>query len=239
MARTKTYINWSSGKDAALALYHLKKDKTLDIDRLVTTLNSHHQRVSMHGLKRELLEKQAQSIGLPLETIELPEEPTMEDYNHIMEHTVKNLQKAGYTTCGFGDIFLQDLRIYREEQLKPYRISCLFPLWKKDTKELIRQFIELGFKAIVVCINADLLDASFLGREIDKDFLNDLPSEVDPCGENGEFHTFCFDGPILSGPVPFTLGERIYREYKAPKQNDNQHTNRNTGFWFVDLLPVD
>ena len=234
----KTYFNWSSGKDSALAFYYLQKDNKYPIDKLITSINTHHNRVSMHGLRRELLMKQVQEIGLPLTTLELPEEPTMEVYQNEMMRVVSKLQTEGYTHCGFGDIFLEDLRNYREEQLKPYNIKCCFPLWKKDTKKLMREFISLGFKAIVICIKSELLDVSFVGRELDEDFINDLPSNIDPCGENGEFHTFCFDGPIFAHPIKFTKGEKVYREYQSPNQENNLKNN-SMGFWFCDLLLLD
>lgn len=235
----KTYFNWSSGKDAALALYYLQQEGKYQIERLVTSINGHHKRVSMHGLRKELLEKQVQAMGIPMDIIELPEEPTMEVYNQVMNRVVKKLQSEGFSYSGFGDIFLEDLRTYREEQLNPFNIKCCFPLWKMDTKELITEFINLGFKAIVISIKSELLDVSFAGREIDESFINDLPSNVDPCGENGEFHTFCFDGPIFSHPIKFEIGEKVFREYKSPKQDEN-HENTNTmGFWFCDLLPIE
>ena len=233
MERKKTYFNWSSGKDASLALYRLKQDPDVYIDRLPTSINAHHDRVSMHGLRRELLNRQAESIGLPLETIELPEAPSMEDYNQIMEQAVKRLKSQAYTHCGFGDIFLEDLRKYREEQLEPHQISCIFPLWKSDTKALLHEFISLGFKAVVICIKAELLDESFLGREIDERFIADLPANVDPCGENGEFHTFCYDGPIFNHPIAFQTGEKTYKEYKNPEGKAGM------GFWFQELIPID
>ncbi|MCK5440821.1 MAG: adenine nucleotide alpha hydrolase [Maribacter sp.] len=234
--KLKTYFNWSSGKDASLALYYLQREKKYHVDRLLTSINTHHDRVSMHGLRRELLEKQIKSIGLPLTTIELPEKPTMEDYNHIMNGTIIALKSKGYTNCGFGDIFLEDLRTYREEQLIPHGIACHFPLWKRDTKEIISEFIELGFKAIVICVKSELLDATFVGREIDENFIHDLPPKVDPCGENGEFHTFCYDGPIFTNPIKFDIGEKVYREYKTPKRDSQQQGKDTLGFWFCDLI---
>lgn len=228
--KNKTYFNWSSGKDSSLALYHLQKKSQLNIDRLITTINSHYQRVSMHGLRRELLEAQAQAIDLPLDMIELPEQPTMETYDEIVDKKIQKLVTEGYTDCGFGDIFLEDLRVYRENQLKPFNINYHFPLWKRDTKELIKEFIDLGFKAILVCIKDELLDKSFAGRDIDENFIEDLPNTVDPCGENGEFHTFCYDGPIFKQPVKFTVGEKTYREYKNPDKD-----GKDVGFWFQDL----
>lgn len=193
----------------------------------------------MHGLRRELLERQVQEIGLPLTTIELPKEPSMEVYNTAMEHVIGKLHSEGYTHCGFGDIFLEDLRIYRETKLSPYDIECCFPLWKRDSKELITEFLDLGFRAIIIALNSEVLDVSFAGREIDENFLKDLPSNVDPCGENGEFHTFCFDGPIFTNPVEFTLGEKVYREYKRPKDQDTSTVGHSMGFWFSDLLPIE
>ncbi|UTW62556.1 adenine nucleotide alpha hydrolase [bacterium SCSIO 12741] len=231
----KAYFNWSSGKDASLALYYLQQEGLLEVDQLLTSVNGHHNRVSMHGLRRELLERQAKSIGLPLSVIELPEEPTMEDYNRIMEQSVLSLKGQGYSHCGFGDIFLEDLRSYREEQLKPFGITSHFPLWKRDTRELIYDFLDKGFKAVVVCIKSELLEESFVGRDIDESFLNDLPANVDPCGENGEFHTFCYDGPIFQYPILFDLGEHVFREYKNPDTTSKE----SLGFWFCDLIPKD
>ncbi|AOR28817.1 ATP-binding domain-containing protein [Formosa sp. Hel1_33_131] len=236
--KLKTYFNWSSGKDASLAFYHMQREGIYSIERLLTSINAHHDRVTMHGLRRELLEQQIKSIGIPVTTVELPEEPSMEDYNQIMSCTVMKLKSDGYSDCGFGDIYLEDLRIFREEKLKPFGIRCHFPLWKRDTKTIINEFIKLGFKAIVICIKSDLLDKSFVGREIDEDFINDLPKNVDPCGENGEFHTFCYDGPIFKKPIKFNIGDKILREYKAPKQDDQLTDNGTIGFWFCDLLPI-
>jgi len=228
--KQKTYFNWSTGKDSALALHYLQQQNKLDIDLLVTTINAHHERVSMHGLRKELMYRQIESIGIPIETIELPEMPSMEDYDQIMGETVNSLKERGYTDCGFGDIFLEDLRTYREQKLEG--IKCHFPLWKIDTKKLMNEFIQQGFKAIVICLNGELLDHSFVGRELDKSFINDLPDNIDPCGENGEFHTFCYDGPIFNKPVQFEIGEKIQRHYKKP----NGELDEKTGYWFLDLL---
>lgn len=238
MNKLKTYFNWSTGKDASLALYHLQKSEKYQIDRLVTSINMHHNRVSMHGLRRELLMTQAKEIGLPVTTIELPEQPTMEVYNKEMQSTVTKLKRKGYSHCGFGDIFLEDLRAYRENQLKPYGIKCHFPIWQKNTKKLIEEFLSLGFKAIIIAINGEVLDPSFVGRIIDENFLKDLPPNVDPCGEHGEFHTFCFDGPIFANPIRFTLGEKVYREYNKPEEKGKSSTDNKMGFWFVDLIPI-
>jgi uncharacterized protein (TIGR00290 family) len=232
-AAIKTYFNWSSGKDSALALYYLQADKNYRVEELVTSINAHYQRVSMHGLRRELLDQQVSALGLPHRSIELPEQPSMKEYETLMREAVLDLQEKGFECAAFGDIFLEDLRRYREKQLDAFGIKTVFPLWKKDTTQLMHEFIEAGFKAIVICINADVLDLSFAGRMIDKDFLLDLPAGVDACGENGEFHSFCFDGPIFDRPVPFEIGEKIYRAYKSP-----ENENSTIGFWFCDLVPL-
>ncbi len=243
------YFNWSTGKDSALALYYLLQDKNFEIGHLLTTVNAHFNRVSMHGLRRELMEKQISAIGIPFGTIELPEEPSMEEYEVLMNDTVQELKAKGYNDCAFGDIFLEDLRAYREKQLEKVGIQATFPLWKKDTTKLLKTFLKLGFKSIVICAKADLLDKSFVGRVIDEQFMSDLPENVDPCGENGEFHTFCFDGPIFSKPVPFEVGETIFKAYKNPENcdtsNDKSTQHKSTesnenemGFWYCDLIPA-
>lgn len=232
--RHKTYFNWSTGKDSAMALYHMMQSDDYQVDRLITTVNAHYNRVSMHGLRRALMEEQAKSLHLPLTTIELPEQPSMEEYTEKMEDAVKQLSNTGYTHTGFGDIFLEDLRAYREQQLNAFNITCCFPLWKRDTRALITEFVSLGFKAIVICVKSELLDASFVGRELDLDFIHDLPDTVDPCGENGEFHTFCYDGPIFNQPIAFTVGETVFKSYPNP---DKKASNSSLGFWFCDLIP--
>ena len=237
----KTYFNWSGGKDSALALYHAMSSDVNRPELLLTSVNASFDRVSMHGVRRELLELQAQRIGLPLQTIEVGEGLTMPLYNEIMGKTVSGLKEKGYTQTVFGDIFLEDLRAYREEQLRPYGIRAHFPLWQRDTKALLTEFLDLGFKTLIVCIKSELLDASFAGRVIDRDFIKDLPAGVDPCGENGEFHTFVYDGPIFSEPVAFEIGEKVYREYARPKENDDSDvcvTDKEMGFWFCDLVPI-
>lgn len=230
----KTFFNWSTGKDSALALYYLQKNPEYQVDLLLTSVNKHHDRISMHGLRRSMLEEQAKAIGIPLTTIELPETPTMDEYNSIMGEKINSLTKQGFTHSAFGDIFLEDLRKYREEKLSQYNIKALFSLWKKDTKELITQFLDLGFKTIVVCVNGNLLDKSFVGRVIDEQFLKDLPDNVDPCGENGEFHTFCFDGPIFSYPIEFEIGEIVSKSYNSPKTETEPHEA--IDFWFCDIF---
>ena len=240
----KTYLNWSSGKDAALALHYLQQDKNYEVTHLLTAVNAYHNRVSMHGVRRELLQQQIAATGLSFSTIELSEQPNMQEYEAAMESIILRLKEQGFTHAAFGDIFLEDLRQYREDQLRRLGMQTSFPLWKKDTRQLLEEMIDLGFKAIIVCINAQLLPEEFCGRIIDKSFLEDLPPHIDSCGENGEFHTFCFDGPVFKKPVPFTIGEKVYREYKSPAATatgDECFTTpqqTNVGFWFCDLLPI-
>jgi uncharacterized protein (TIGR00290 family) len=230
MSVHKTYFNWSSGKDSAMALHYLLQDKAYNVEYLLTSVNAHYKRVSMHGVRTELLQRQVEAIGIESGCIVLPEQPTNEEYEQIAGSKVRQLKADGYEFASFGDIFLEDLRKYREDQLARVGIKTVFPLWKRDTRQLMEEFVDSGFKAIVVCVNGASLDRSFAGRVVDRDFINDLPASVDPCGENGEFHTFCYDAPYYSQPVGYTIGETVYREY------DNAG-NKN-GFWFCDLLPV-
>lgn len=239
----KTYFNWSSGKDSTLALYYMLQEPDFEITQLITTVNKDFERVSMHGLREALLDLQAESLGLPLEKIYLPATVSMDAYTQIFQDKVQRLKERGFTHCVFGDIFLEDLRTYREKQLSTLRIEALFPLWKKDTKELMKTFIDLGFKAITVCVNAKHLDTSFCGRIVDHKFIDDLPDTVDPCGENGEFHTFVFDGPIFNKPIKFTVGEIVKREYEAASKKDtncykkDDEVSWDSSFWFCDLIP--
>lgn len=209
--------------------------------KLVTTLNTEVNRISMHGLRKELLVLQAQSLGLPLHIIPLQGNVSMNNYNEVMRKHTSQLLREGFTHSVFGDIFLEDLRTYREKQLNEIGIHAHFPLWKKDTHQMIKELLDLGFKAITVCVNAKYLDRSFCGRLIDEDFLNELPANVDPCGENGEFHTFVFDGPNFRVPVQFKIGEVVERFYTPSKEKDDCFSDDtaswDTAFFYCDLLP--
>ncbi|MCA6069257.1 diphthine--ammonia ligase [Chryseobacterium sp. RG1] len=233
--KPKAIFNWSSGKDSALALYKTLQEDQFEITSLLTSINKEFQRISMHGVHVSLLEKQAESLGFPLIKMELPKEPTMEEYREIMSKTMNTIQSQGVTHSIFGDIFLEDLRKYREDQLQSIGMEGVFPLWKIKTTDLIHEFLDLGFKTIVTCVNETYLDKSFAGRIIDKDFINDLPENVDPCGENGEFHTFTFDGPVFKNPVQFEMGETVKKTYPKPKTDDHEE-NGDYVFWFCDLL---
>jgi uncharacterized protein (TIGR00290 family) len=242
--KKKALFNWSSGKDSALALYKILRDKEYDVTCLLTSVNQEFQRISMHGVRVELLHQQSKSIGLHLEIMQIPEMPTMEVYEDVMTATLSKLKEQGITHSIFGDIFLEDLRKYREDKLATIGFESVFPLWKVPTQDLIQEFITLGFKTIVVCVNERYLDKSFVGRVIDQDFINDLPDNVDVCGENGEFHTFTYDGPIFSKPINFEIGEVVYRKYEKPEKEEASDTACDTsasdafdfGFWYCDLL---
>ena len=239
MNKHKTYFNWSTGKDSAIALYHLLQDERYAVDELITTVNSHYNRVSMHGLRKKLLIAQTNALNIPASLIELPEMPSIEVYEQKMLETVTTLKDKGFTHSAFGDIFLEDLRIYREKQLAKQGFKTLFPIWKRNTKELLNEFLYLGFKTIIVCANSKYFGVDFVGTVIDKNFIDNLPEGVDPCGENGEFHTFCFYGPIFKNPIPFTIGEKVYREYNAPKSDDDsicKSDSEKYGVWYCDLL---
>ncbi len=233
--KPQALFNWSSGKDSALALYKILQENQYEVSTLLTSIHEEFQRVSMHGVHVSLLEKQAESLGIPLVKMELPKEPSMEEYQKIMSNTMAEIQALGVTHSIFGDIFLEDLRKYREQQLNAIGMQAVFPLWKKDTSILIREFLDLGFKTIVTCVNGSYLDKGFAGRMIDHDFIKDLPENVDPCGENGEFHTFTFDGPIFKTPVAFEIGETVKKTYPKPKTDADKEGGEYV-FWFSDLI---
>ncbi len=227
--KIKTVFHWSSGKDSALALFHLMNDSRYQVSQLLTTINSYYQRVTMHGTPIELLKKQLRSIGLPYTFVELPESPSMAEYESRVKKTMIELKKTNITHAAYGDIFLEDLKNYREREMKKVGFETIFSIWKRDTFDLIKEFINHGFQAKIICANSQL-GPDFLGRQIDTAFLSDLPSGIDPCGENGEFHTFCYDGPLFSSSVEFDLGEKIKRTYPDPKSDGS------VDFWFINLV---
>ncbi|RKR83084.1 uncharacterized protein (TIGR00290 family) [Mucilaginibacter gracilis] len=235
-------FNWSGGKDSALALYHCLQDKDIDIKYLVTTVNDAVNRVSMHGVREELLIRQAQAIGIPLYQIRLPEIPGMKEYDDTMRTHLNHFKSEGITHSIFGDIFLEDLKTYRDLRLAEVGITGVYPLWKRDTRELINEFLSLGFGTVIACTQASLCHLA--GREISHELINLLPREVDVCGENGEFHTFTFKGPIFKNPINYKTGELVFKEYMAPKSSDDSCVSitqapQIAGFWYCDLLPAD
>jgi uncharacterized protein (TIGR00290 family) len=203
---------WSGGKDSAMALHALLQQKEFQISALLTTVTEGYERISMHGVRRELLERQAQSIGLPLHEVRIPPQCVNPIYEARMEEALRFHLEKGVSKVAFGDIFLEDLRAYREENLARVGMTAVFPIWKRDTRELIRTFRASRFRAIAVCVDSTVLDPSFAGRELDDSFFCDLPPHADPCGENGEFHTFVFEGPIFKSPIPVRAGEIVNRD---------------------------
>lgn len=224
-------MNWSGGKDSSLALHKVLSEGEFDVKFLLTSVSSQWQRISMHGVRRELLHKQAESIGIELIEVLIPEMPSMEVYEQELNRTLDHLIGQGVTHSIFGDIFLEDLREYREKQLEKRNVLGVFPLWKVPTTDLMQQFITGDFKALVVCVDGNKLDKSYCGRIIDQSFVNDLPSDVDPCGENGEFHTFVYDAPFFRNPIAFDIGETVFREYQTCDPNISSQ------FYFCDLVP--
>ena len=219
----KIIFTWSGGKDSAMALYELQKNKNYEIIALLTTITVDYDRISMHGVRKLLLEQQAESLGLPLEKIYISKNSGNEEYEEKMKDALVSYWDKGVSSVAFGDIFLEDLRRYREENLSRIGLRGIFPLWKRNTAELAQAFIGLGFKAIISCIDSKFLDKNFAGKRFDKEFLSEIPPEVDPCGENGEFHSFVFGGSIFKKEVSCKKGEVILRD------------NR---FYYCDLLPV-
>jgi uncharacterized protein (TIGR00290 family) len=210
---------WSGGKDSAMALNVLRQERKLQVAALLTTVTEGYERVSMHGVRRTLLQRQAEAIGLPLHEVRIPPQCVNPAYEARMRQALLSQKENGVRCVAFGDIFLQDLREYRERNLAQVEMNAIFPIWKRDTRELAQEFCATGFRAIAVCIDSKKLSREFVGRELDHSFFRDLPAEVDPCGENGEFHSFVYDGPILSNAIAIERGEVVERG----------------GFYFCDL----
>jgi len=203
---------WSGGKDSAMALHALSQQDGVRVTGLLTTVTEGFERVSMHGVRRELLQRQAMSIGLPLQEVRIPPQCVNPIYEARMEAAMRTAYEQGIRKIAFGDIFLEDLRAYREKNLARVGMEAIFPIWKRDTRDLAREFVRSGFHARTVCIDPRVLDRSFAGRELDESFFRDLPPHADACGENGEFHTFVYDGPIFKKSVKCTTGEIVERD---------------------------
>jgi len=212
---------WSGGKDSAMALHTLLQQKQHRVVTLLTTVTEGYDRIAMHGVRRELLHRQVESLGLPLHEVSIPPQCVNPIYEARMEQALRLFWDQGVRKVAFGDIFLEDLRAYREKNLARIGMTAIFPLWKRDTRELIGYFHEKHFRAIAACVDLKTLNPSFAGRELDESFFRELPPLADPCGENGEFHTFVFDGPIFQSPIPVRKGDIVSRD----------------GFVFCDLLP--
>ncbi|MFZ3405268.1 ATP-binding protein [Aeromonas salmonicida] len=223
MTKTKVLLSWSSGKDSAWALHRLQQDPAIEVVGLFTTLNQAFERVAMHGVRKQLLMQQAECVGLPLTTLDLPWPCTNEDYARIMTDFIASVVAQGIRHMAFGDLFLEDVRAYREKQLVGMGIEPLFPLWGSKTDELARQMMAAGLRARISSLDPKKLDAGLGGHDFDPALLAALPQGVDPCGENGEFHTLAYDGPMFLRPLAMYVGETVERD----------------GFIFTDLLPAD
>ncbi|MCX8150322.1 MAG: diphthine--ammonia ligase [Candidatus Bathyarchaeota archaeon] len=223
MAMEKVVVGWSGGKDSAFALYEILKSQTYEVVALLTTVTRDYDRVSIHGVRRVLLEAQAEALGLPLEVMLLNKGASDIDYESNLVEELKKFKSRGVEKVVYGDIFLEDVKRYRDNLLAKVNMIGVYPLWKKDTGQLAHTFVDLGFKAIITVVDSKVLGSEYSGRKYNRQFLEDLPTTVDPCGENGEFHSFVYDGPIFKKPVMFKKGDILLRE------------NR---FWYCDLLPL-
>lgn len=215
-------MSWSGGKDSALALYELQRAGQYRIAALVTTVTETYDRISMHGVRRVLLEQQCASIGAPLEPVFITNRATNDEYERQMRAVLEKYKGQGVQTVAFGDIFLADLRSYRERNLAQLGMRGLFPIWQRNTRELADTFVKLGFEAVTTCVDSQVLGREFVGRKYDAQFIGDLPPAVDPCGENGEFHSFAYKGPIFRTPIACRTGETVLRDAR---------------YYFCDLLP--
>ena len=222
---------WSGGKDSSLALHRLLRDDRFEVAGLLTTCSTEYRRVSMHGVRVELVAAQARAIGLPLTEVYVSSSSTNDEYGAKMAAALEQLKSQGVTRIAFGDIYLADLRAWREAQLANIGLKAEFPLWGREPRMLLDEFIGDGFRSMLCCVSDAYLDASWLGREIDRAFIAELPRDVDPCGENGEFHSFAFDGPIFAAGLGVAAGERVYRPVAVPLEGPRAAK----GFWYCEL----
>lgn len=211
--KEKIVFSWSGGKDSAMALHEILRSGSYDVVALITTVTSQYQRICMHGVRESLLEAQAKATGIPCDKIYMSYEPTNQEYEAKLKATLHTYLAKGIKRVVFGDIFLEDLKAYRDQNLAAWGMEGIYPLWKRDSRELIQHFVTQGFKAVLVCVDERVLPESWAGKSIDETFLADLPDGVDPCGENGEYHTFVYEGPIFQDKIDITLGEQVV---KAP-----------------------
>ena len=208
----RALLSWSSGKDSAWSLHLLRQQGEYDVVGLLTTFNREADRVAMHGVRRELVEAQAESAGIPLWDVDLPSPCSNTDYENIMEETCRAAVRKGIEYMAFGDLFLRDIREYREKQLRGSGLTPIFPVWGIPTNELARTMIASGLKAKLTCVDTQSLSREFAGREFNETLLSDLPSQIDPCGENGEFHSFVYAGPMFRRELSIDVGEIVTRE---------------------------
>lgn len=228
----KAVMNWSGGKDSALALWRVLQSDAYQVETLLTTLNAANRRISMHGVSEALLDAQAKRIGLPQTKLYLPEESSMVAYEQRMNDTLEPLIEAGVTHAIFGDIFLEDLRTWRENQLASRNLTGVFPIWQIPSLQLLEEFWEAGFETVVVSVNSQYLDKSFCGRVLDREFVRDLPANVDPCGENGEFHTFVYEAPYFAEPIEVQVADIVTKTYDFKTATGEQVVST---YYFADL----
>jgi uncharacterized protein (TIGR00290 family) len=234
--RRKVTVSWSGGKDSAFALYKVLLSQEYEIVNLHTVIDESTKRVGLHGIHETLIEKQADCIGLPLKKIYLASSENHNVYTACMLEFYNHCAQQGIELVVFGDIFLEDLRNFRIDLLKPSKLSALFPLWKARSEMIVNDFLEKGFKTTVCAADASLFSEDQVGNIIDKDFLATLSPRVDPCGENGEFHTFVYDGPLFKSPVPIVKGEVVKKTYTYQKKNDSGILESvESDFWFQDF----
>jgi uncharacterized protein (TIGR00290 family) len=236
MPKQAAIFCWSGGKDSSLSLYDVLQEGKFEVRYLFTTINANFRRISMHGVREELLEKQAEATGIPLRKMYVSE-GNNEEYERNMEEQLLKFKAEGIDHVIFGDIFLEDLRAYREKNLEKAGMKAVFPLWKKNTKQLIERFLELKFRTVTCCVNDYYLGEDKVGTEVDMQFIQSLPENVDPCGEYGEFHTFCFEGPVFKTPVLFHTGEKVYKPLEVKTDSGSAEQSKTRGFWFCDLIP--
>ena len=208
----RALVSWSGGKDSTLALHRVTEESSARVDGLLTTVTDEYERISMHGVRTSLLEAQARAIGLPLRVARIPRACSNDVYETVSREALARYAAEGGERVVFGDLFLADVRAYRERLLAPLPLAPAFPLWGEDTRALARRFIALGFRAVLVCVDPAQIDPAFCGRDYDDRLLDELPPSADPCGENGEFHTFVHDGPLFRDPVPIARGEVVTRD---------------------------
>ncbi|MFZ6008989.1 MAG: ATP-binding protein [Bacteroidota bacterium] len=234
--KKKITISWSGGKDSAFALYKILLSGEYDVASLHTVINKQTGRVSMHGLREDLIRRQTEVLGIPWIKIDLESADDHATYKKTMHAFYKQCADRGISEIGFGDIFLEDLRQFRLSLLEPFGLCAAFPLWKQDTKMLIDDFRNVGFKTLICAADAKHFSRDALGETIDEMWLKALPSTVDPCGENGEFHTFVYDGPIFKKPVLYALGDVVQKVYSFQKVTDDGTVEKiESAFWFQEI----
>ncbi len=222
-ASSPLLLSWSGGKDSTIALHDLRVEGEAEDVSLLTTVTEGYDRISIHGVRVELLRRQAEAVGMPLSVAEIPAQSSNEDYEAAMSAAFRPFAERGVRDVGYGDLFLRDIRDYREALMARLGMRAVFPVWGEETEGFARRFMALGYRAVVVCVDTEALDGEFAGREYDEQFLRDLPERVDPCGERGEFHTFVYDGPAFRHPVYFMRGDRVLRDGR---------------FHYQDLIPT-